>query len=331
MSRDEWTKDAVTIAGREVDVKLGRLRQEDLRFYPDNPRVHAVIHADEEEPSQAELLKRLSQMDHVKRLLQSVKANVGLTDPLIVRDGDLVVLEGNSRLAAYRMLARNDPVKWGMVKVKLLPRDIDEDLVFALLGEYHIIGRKDWAPYEQAGYLWRRQKYHGASPPKMAQELGLSAKEVSRLIEVYSFMVEHNDRDITRWSYYDELLRSNHVRRVRNARPEFDDVIVAKVKSGEIPRAVDVREKVVPICRAGGKTLTTFIEKHGSLEKCYDRAVSRGATNPWLKRLKNWREMICDPDTREDFETMKDEHRRKCVFELKKMQSGIGRLVSRFE
>lgn len=28
------------------------------------------------------------------------------------RNGDYVVLEGNSRLAAYRLLAEKDPVKW---------------------------------------------------------------------------------------------------------------------------------------------------------------------------------------------------------------------------
>ena len=49
-------------------------------------------------------------MDHVKQLVQSIRANGGLTDPLIVQDGEFVVFEGNSRLAAYRLLARLDPL-----------------------------------------------------------------------------------------------------------------------------------------------------------------------------------------------------------------------------
>ena len=83
-----------------------------------------------------------------------------------------VVLEGNSRLAAYRELAKNDAIKWGKAKVRLLPDDISEELVFALLGEYHIIGRKDWAPYEQAGYLYRRNVTHGVSAQSMARRDG---------------------------------------------------------------------------------------------------------------------------------------------------------------
>ena len=77
---------------------------------PDNPRVYSIVRAAEQEPTQAEIERRLSLMDHVKQLVQSIRANGGLTDPLIVRDGNHVVLEGNSRLAAYRLLARNDPI-----------------------------------------------------------------------------------------------------------------------------------------------------------------------------------------------------------------------------
>lgn len=54
------------------------------------------------------------------------KQNCGLIDSLIVRDGDFTVLEGNNRLAAYRLLCRTDAVTWGKVKCKLLPADIDE-------------------------------------------------------------------------------------------------------------------------------------------------------------------------------------------------------------
>ena len=40
--------------------------------------------------------------------------------------GDMVVLEGNSRLAAYHYLAGQDQNRWGKVRCTLLPADIDE-------------------------------------------------------------------------------------------------------------------------------------------------------------------------------------------------------------
>lgn len=329
MAKKEWTSDSLTISKQEVPVRLGRLRQADLQFYPENPRVHSIIYSDEEQPSQALIQQRLVAMEHVKQLVQSIKANGGLTDPLLVRDGDYVVLEGNSRLAAYRILTRTEPIRWGMVKVKLLPKDIAEELVFALLGEYHIIGRKDWAPYEQAGYLWRRHTHHEVPAAQMADEMGLSTRYVSSLIKVYSFMVQHGDRDVNRWSYYEELLKSQCVNRAREKYEDFDKTIVRKIKSGEIPRAIDVREKVVKICRAGGKTLTTFLTTKRSLDRCYVRAKSRGVDNEWLRRLKKWREIICDPGVPGDFKSMRDAHQKKCLYELRKIRVRIDALLKK--
>ena len=52
------------------------------------------------------------------------------------------------------------PLKWNLVKCTLLPADIDESLIFALLGRYHVNGKKNWAPYEQAGFFYRRFHKH---------------------------------------------------------------------------------------------------------------------------------------------------------------------------
>jgi len=324
------TTDSLTIANQEIAVRCGQMRQAELQFYADNPRVYTIL-GGEKEASQDEIEERLSAMDHVRVLIRSIRANGGLIDPVLVRDGDFVVLEGNSRLAAYRVLAKADPIRWGKIKVTLLPADVTDDVVLALLGEYHIIGRKDWAPYEQAGYLWRRCQIHGVEPSRIASEMGMSSKLVSHLIAVYSFMREHGDDDVSRWSYYDEFLKSHYIRRVRKADPTFDKVIVQKIKTGEIPRAIDVREKVTAICRVRGKTLTTFIGTKGSLEKCFERAVSRGATNEWVNRLRKFRGLICDPDTKDDFQEIGEDHLKKCVYELKKIHVAIGRILSRLE
>ena len=143
-----------------------------------------------------------------------------------------VVLEGNSRLAAYHELARNDVIQmWGRAKVRLLPSDISEKLVFALLGDLHIIGRKDWAPYEQAGYLYRRNETHGVSAQSMASEMGLPVGRVRHLINTYKFMVEHEETSVARWSYYDEYLKSNAARKARRTNPKLDGIVVGKIKT----------------------------------------------------------------------------------------------------
>ena len=331
MAKKASTERTLTVNGREIPVRDCLRHQADLRFYPENPRIHSFVFAEGNELSQDEIEKKLCQLDHVKQLVQSIVANDGLLDPLIVREGDNVVLEGNSRLAAYRLLNRGNAIKWGEVKCALLPSDISEDLVFALLGEYHIIGRKDWAPYEQAGFLWRRNKRHSVLPETMAKEMGLSVKAINHLIEVYSFMVEHEQDDPQRWSYYDEYLKSRAIKQVRDDRPEFDEVIVGKIGSGEIAKATDVRDKVVKIASVKGKRkskiLRDFVDTPGSLDACYEQALEGGASNVLLKRLTKFRTQIADPDTKKELHNMAKAQLDQCKFELRKIEQRVGDLL----
>jgi predicted nucleic acid-binding protein len=319
---------SLTLAGKEIPVTHCLLPHRELKFYPENPRIYSIISADDKAPSQAEIQRRLGTTDRVKQLVQSIKANGGLIDPLIVRDGDHVVLEGNSRLAAYRLLTKSNAIKWGKVKCCLLPSNIDESLVFALLGEYHIIGRKDWAPYEQAGYLYRRNKQHGVTLEDMAKEMGIGLGTVKSLIEVYAFMLEHHDTNIQRWSYYEEYLKSRKITKRRKEHDNFDKVFVSKVKSGEIPKAIDVREKVVKVADAGGKTLKKFLDRRKSLDDCYEIALSRGVGNTLYKHLNRFRIEIGDPDTKKELKKMPKPQLDRCRFELKKIKAGLDRLLA---
>jgi hypothetical protein len=329
MVTDGWTESSLTLRGNEIPVRTGHIGVGDLQFYTENPRLYSIVCLGDEEPSQNYIQKKLSAMEHVKQLVQSIRANGGLTDPLIVRDGDLVVLEGNSRLAAYRILAENDPIKWGKVKCTLLPKNINDSLVFALLGEYHIIGKKDWAPYEQAGYLYRRFKNHGVDPAIMADEMGLSKRMVGHLIEIYSFMVEHGDDAVDRWSYYAEFLSHHSIKNARRQFPQLDKIFVKKVKSGEIPKAVDVREKFTNICEVGGKTLKSFLTEEADFDRCADRAIARGADNEWYKRLRKFHEQFSEQGIVEIFSDMDESLRKKCQFELKKIRHIVDLLSSK--
>lgn len=320
-------KVTLTLGGQEIETVRTFMPHAKLKFYADNPRIYTIICAEEKTPSQREIEEKLIKMDHVLRLIQSIKANGGLIDPLLVRDGDFVVLEGNSRLAAYRLLEKKDPIKWGKVKCCILPAKIPEKLVFALLGEYHIIGRKDWAPYEQAGYLWRRVKHHNASIDVMAKEMGVSKGEINSLLRVYSFMVEKKDSDVQHWSYYDEFLKSQKITKQRKIHKRFDDIFVQKVKTGKIPKAIDVRDKVAKIAEAGGKAFKKFIEEKASLDDCYELSLLKGVSNVLYKHLYRFRSEISQPDIRKDLKKMPKEHLDKCEYELKRIKAGIDKLL----
>lgn len=315
-------QETLLIRGVDVPVHTTTLPQADLRFFVENPRVYSILRVAGEEPSQADIERKLLEMDHVKALIQDIKRDGGLTDPVVVRSGKLEVLEGNSRLAAYRALAKIDPIKWGRMRVRLLPENLDEALIFALLGQYHIKGKKDWAPFEQAGFLYRRSKAHDIDPMQLAQEIGLSKRKVEHLIAVYQFMLDHGEADTARWSYYDEYLKSTAVRKARLGQPGFDGLVVEKIKSGEIARAVDVRDRLPVICSAP-KALQKFATRHLDFEDAHEHAVEAGADSTPYKKLAKFRQWLANPEVEAALSRTHGETRKKIQFELDKLVSRV--------
>jgi hypothetical protein len=319
------SEDSLLILGVKVPTTAQLLPQQKLRFFPDNPRVYSVVRANGKQATQEEIQQQLSELEHVKELREDIKRNGGLMDPLIVRGGSLEVLEGNSRLAAYRQLADKDPIKWGMVKCTVLPPDVKDSLVFALLGQFHIKGKKDWVPYEQAGFLYRRFKDHNIPTKVLAQELGLSAKKVAHLVETYQFMVDHDEVDTSRWSYYDEYLKSNKIKKSRQKYPERDKLVVKSIKKGEIERAVDLRDQLPIVC-ASTPILKRFAEGKVSLEEAYERAVDSGADNIPYKKAAAFRKWITEQEVDSVLANSPQQVRSKLLYELDKIAIRISAL-----
>lgn len=327
MAINKTDSNFITLGGEEIPYSPCQLEQVTLQFYPENPRIYSVVYTEEECPSQLEIQERLQERDHVKELSQSIEANGGLIDPIWVRDGDFLVIEGNSRLAAYRILCNKDPIRWGRIKSNLLPKEISEDKIFSFLCLCHVVGRQDWAPYEQAGIIWRRHKLHNVSPQSLSKEMGLSVTEVKRLIDVYSFMADHGDTSVQHWSYYYEYLKSRKIEEKREIYPKMDAIIAKRVKSGEIKRAEDIRDKITKIAAAGGKIIETYLDNPKSLEKCYEKAIEKSVDSTLYRKLNHFRIQIGDLDTKKVLQNMSVRNRKRCIFELNKIKQSVNSLI----
>lgn len=143
----------ITIGKKKFQTKEKEMNQQELFFYIDNPRVYSALRANGNmNPSQQEIETLMRKTENVKELKVQIEQNGGLIEPLIVvsRNDNYIVLEGNSRLAAYRILAENNPAKWSKVSVQILPEEITEAEKFTLIGTYHLVKKKDWTVYEQS-------------------------------------------------------------------------------------------------------------------------------------------------------------------------------------
>lgn len=327
--------DSLVIGKEIINVETIVLDQTELKFFPENPRIYSMLNVSKNNiPEQDEIERKLCGMEHVKQLVQSIKANGGLIDPLIVRDGDFVVLEGNSRLAAYRILAKTNVLEWAKVKCTILPADIDERLIFLLLGQYHIISRKDWSPFEQAGYLHRRNKTFNIPIEEMASEMGKTSSEIKHLILVYETMLKNGDSDTSKWSYYYEMLKNKSVVETMEKKPEFKEKVFSDIKTGKIEAAADVR-KIAKLTKAKSKGGSKVLEKWVNDKLDLDDAVTileeQGDANAFVQRCARFRESLADYEIEKEVKKLEGEGLKKCQFELSKIQKRVEQLLKIIE
>lgn len=328
-------EDTITIGKKVYCVERVELPQASLKFYPENPRVYSALrNTTSEEPTQEVIEACMIQMEHVKKLKLSIESNGGLIDPLIVRKGDNVVLEGNSRLAAYRILNKNNPIKWGKVKCLLLPSDIDDTAVFTLLGQYHIVGRKDWSPFEQAGYLYRRIQTTKYPIEQMASELGISSSDAKHFVEVYNFMVENDAVLPKMWSYFEEYLKNKSIRDARQTDPTLDKVIVEQVMDGTIQEARDMRKlgEIFSVQTEESKKAIEEIKAGAlSIPDAHAGLSDFKQLTDILKRLSIFRKFITPNDFEANILNADKEQREKILFELQKINKRVDHIAKKIE
>lgn len=312
--------DEMTIDGKSIPTRIGMLDQTKLKFWPDNPRVYSIIREPGREPTQEDIQAQLQDMEHVRALVQDIKKHGGVVDPLVVKEQTLEVVEGNSRLAAYRYLAAISPVKWSKVKCRLLPASMSDNQIASLLGQWHLKGKKEWMPFEQAGYLFRRNKQQGIPLSTLAREAGITSNRVEKVIEAYELMLQQNDTRRDRWSYYDELVKSRKIMKSFEQSPELKTRVLKMVKTGKFARAQDVRDKLPVICAAPAKVRTKFVAEKFDINTAYDAAKEAGGSDARYQRLHKVRLWLAEQDVQDDLLETSGELRSKIEFELKKIQ-----------
>lgn len=322
----------VTIGKKEYAITEDLMNQCELQFYEDNPRVYSILRANGSTPTQDEIEEKLTSMDHVRQLRLSIEQNGGIIDPLVVveRNGKYIVLEGNSRLAAYRLLAKKDPIKWQKVKVDILPSNITDNDIFTLLGQYHLIGRKDWSVFEQAAYLYRQKKTSNLENDIITKNVGLTKSRVKSYLNVYQFMLDHDDLRPDRWSYYEEYLKSRSIGKYRYTYPEMDETFVTQVKTGKIKQAMDVRtvlgEVAKPKDKSANRIMKDFIADEIDIYDAQQQLIATGKTGNSYQRISKFREQISDKDFQKNL-LLEATNNKSIKFELKKIKLAIDKLI----
>jgi hypothetical protein len=315
----------ITIRGKKFVLPIHDVRLKELRFYEENPRVYSALHQGESAPGQDEIQEHLQDEEHVKELKVQIEQNGGLMEPLFVREATMEVVEGNSRLAAYRLLEEENGIKWSHARCALLPSEIDDSLVMSLLAQLHLTGKKNWVPYEQAAIFYRRNKVENVSIPDLAKESNLKQEQIRHRIRVIELMIEANDNQLSRWSYYDEFLKSRKIQKACDNHAALKGEIIKQIKSGKIGRAQDIRDKLKVVC-AADKPIKQFLNG-ASLDHAFDNAQASGGENRTFSRLNTFRLWIADIENKKSMKEVSSAKKDTLLHELREIKRHVDSLL----
>lgn len=176
----------------------GRVETRYLDFDPNNPR---LIEEGLKKPTDAQIIRALADSADLWELVQSIAAN-GYIDiePMIVqRDRDrYLVLEGNRRLAAIRVIQNPELARAGGISVPeitgAVSNSLEEVTVYAVvdpdqarefIGFKHINGPHKWDAHAKGRFAadwYRSEKKNGLTLEAVAQRLGDRHDTVVRLV-----------------------------------------------------------------------------------------------------------------------------------------------------
>ena len=313
----------------------------DLAFYPQNPRINSQF-AEGEPRTQELIFQKMRELESVKELRDQIDYDGQINEPLYVipvedpelaDDYEFVVLEGNSRLAAVKlqkpsMLPPLTVPCW-VLDLSMFSKSKRESLIFSLLGQLHLRGKKDWSPYEDAAFFYRHYKDHKLSLAELAHESGVSIQRVRECVRAYELMINHDDPVIAHFSYYLEYAKAPNIKKYRESNPNLDSLVAEYIKDRKIEKAADIRKlpKVLGDTKARKKFLDASCEQ--PFEDALDIAELGVSMDATAQRIKKFRQFLADQRTKKSVAKLKAKNKRSMKqidFELKKIARIAGQL-----
>lgn len=324
------------ILGEDVDVHPMKMNIYELQFLPDNPRVYSCTHGDPEFANKTEdeqqkfIFEKLCEQNSVQKLKKSIREHQGLLENILVRYDKMQVVEGNSRLAVYRLFDKEFPDDgWGEIQCDVVS-SLSEEQQAAYLSQIHVIGKKNWTAYERAHYVYRFWD-SGWRQKQIADVLTLSPSTVSNDINIIESMRENNDKNQSHFSFYKVMLKQNDIRNALQENDDLKNCLTEKIRNFGKPgideefSAQQLRDQLPAVLKKP-KLLQKFINGKSSLEECSHLAEISAVQ----KKMKSARETL-DDITFLDIKALDNGEVYPVRYEVKKLEKGVKKLSNMLE
>ena len=324
-------KTTIAIMGQDIPAHHDQIAIGRLHFLPDNPRVYAAIR---EMPDFADLTsdekqnciyERLLKEPSVKNLIPEIKRDGGLQDPIIVRWDTQEVIEGNSRLAAYRKLSGVDPGDENWAKIScIIVNTLTDEQQTRLLGQSHLHGKTEWSPYAKALFCFRCVEEKKQDVSTLANLSGFSSAEIKKNVKVIVLMKENGDNELSNFSYYNVLVRNRVISSEIESNKPLRATLLSQIKNEDFT-AQEMRERL-PTIIAKPRILKKYEQRKMTLEDAYDSAKISGAEQR-LKKIRNG----LDDIEQDDITCLEDNEVKAVQQVVRKIRQSLNRVSDMVE
>jgi hypothetical protein len=246
---------SIIVLGRTITYEIKDVDIHSLQYYPENPRINYIISRyPKNEITQDLIQTELFNLQSTKERMKDLEENKGLIDEVyVLRDQ---VVEGNTRLCAFRWLSKKYPDEkhWKTIKARILQDDVSEEELFHILGIFHIKGKTEWDAYEKAAYIHKMIVVLKKSPDEIGKQLRMQQKNIEAALKAYKVMgekflskskdksIDKQHDDLRKFSYFDAFYHQKELVEREENTPEFMNNFVTWVKEDRFKNAQGVRD-----------------------------------------------------------------------------------------
>ena len=323
------------ICGRPVPYVDDVIDLDQLRFWEANPRVAAAVRGLPEwsgadsDRRQHLIAECMEKHESTRNVLEGLKLHRGQQEHLIVDLRGNIVIEGNSRLAAMRMLAHDNPGHWGAAECRCY-NDLTDEERFALIAEMHVSGKTEWTPYAKAITYWRQHHELKWDFGKIARVNRTAVPHVKTQLATVDLMAAEDELNERKHTWYNVLTSVRSVNRVFEDNEGFRSHILAVVRSASA-------EAADPVARASNTfrdAVTTLVKKERPLRQfCAGRrtlqeAADEARMTSLTAKLRKGRDVLRSVDET-DFRGLSRSEMNDATTTFKRLRKDVD-VISRF-
>ncbi|MGG5811829.1 hypothetical protein [Falsiroseomonas sp. CW058] len=252
-------KDYVILQGKQVPYEIARIPVDAVRLDPKNPRIEYLLgHRFSGSASQDDIVDALWEKDQVKALSQSILANGGVREHIIVqrdKNGGYTVREGNCRTASSRKLRLSHPGdnRFDTIPAHIFDQQLTEEDVAIMIADVHVAKKISWDAYTQAKTTHELHRVHGKPYDWLTNHLRMSKSKVAEQLAAYdamtAFLQVHSDpKYVSRFTLFHEMVRKKGLKELYDSDADgFRARYFGWVAGGKIhdPRQVRTLEQIM--------------------------------------------------------------------------------------